>query len=51
MEENTWYHITFWYDFENQNRRIYVDGVMEAEGAANPYLGTTGDTVRTKEMK
>ncbi len=45
IEENTWYHITFWYDFENQNRRIYVDGVMEAEGAANPYLGTTGDTV------
>jgi len=45
IEENTWYHITFWYDFENQNRRIYVDGVMEAEGSANPYLGTTGDTV------
>ena len=45
IEENTWYHITFWYDFENQNRRIYVDGVMEAEGTANPYLGTTGDTV------
>jgi len=43
--ENTWYHITFWYDFENQSRRIYVDGVMEAEGDSNPYLGTTGNTV------
>jgi len=45
IEENTWYHITFWYDFENQNRRIYIDGVQEAEGGATPYLGTSGDTV------
>jgi len=45
IEENTWYHITFWYDYENQNRRIYIDGVMEAEAGAAPYLGTSGDTV------
>jgi hypothetical protein len=43
--ENEWYHITFWYDFENQNRRIYIDGVMEAEASAAPYLGTSGDSV------
>jgi hypothetical protein len=45
IEENNWYHITFWYDFENQNRRIYINGVLEAEAAATPYLGTSGDTV------
>jgi len=45
IQENTWYHITFWYDFENQNRRIYINGVQEAEASATPYLGTTGNTV------
>jgi len=45
IQENQWYHITFWYDFENQNRRIYIDGVMQAEAGAAPYLGTTGDSV------
>jgi len=45
IKENTWYHLTFWYDFDNKNRRIYVDGVQKAEGTANAYLGTTGSTV------
>jgi hypothetical protein len=45
IEDNNWYHLTFWYDFENQNRRIYVDGVQEAEAAAAPYLGTSGNSV------
>jgi len=45
LDENNWYHITFWYDFENQNRRIYINGVLEAEAAATPYLGTSGNTV------
>jgi hypothetical protein len=45
FDENNWYHITFWYDFENQNRRIYVNGVQEAEASATPYLGASGDTV------
>ncbi|MFB0555799.1 MAG: LamG-like jellyroll fold domain-containing protein, partial [Phycisphaerae bacterium] len=45
LDENNWYHITFWYDFENQNRRIYINGVLEAEASATPYLGTSGDTV------
>jgi hypothetical protein len=43
--ENNWYHITFWYDYANRNRRIYIDGEMEAEGSASPYLGTTSDTI------
>ena len=45
IEDNNWYHITFWYDFENQNRRIYIDGELQAEAAATPYLGTSGNTV------
>jgi len=45
IEENTWYHIIFWYDYENQNRRIYINGVLAAEAGAGPYLGTSGDTV------
>ncbi|MHC4426417.1 MAG: LamG domain-containing protein, partial [Planctomycetota bacterium] len=45
IEDNTRYHITFWYDFESQNRRIYVNGVQQAEAAATPYLGTSGNTV------
>ena len=44
IEDNTWYHLTFWYDFENQTRRIYVDGVQQAEDAGTPYLGTSGET-------
>ncbi|MDI6448235.1 LamG-like jellyroll fold domain-containing protein, partial [Anaerobaca lacustris] len=39
-----WYHVAFWYDFENQNRRIYIDGVLTAEAGASPYKGTVGDT-------
>ncbi|MBW7990633.1 MAG: LamG domain-containing protein, partial [Planctomycetes bacterium] len=45
IQDNEWYHLTFWYDFENQNRRIYIDGALEAEAAAGPFLGTTGDTI------
>ena len=45
IQDNTWYHITFWYDFANQNRRIYINGEMEAEGTASPYLGSTSDTI------
>ncbi|MFB0555997.1 MAG: LamG domain-containing protein [Phycisphaerae bacterium] len=45
IQDNTWYHITFWYDFENQDRRIYINGVQTAQGSATAYLGTSGDTV------
>jgi len=44
IEDNNWYHITFWYDFENQLRRIYVDGVQQAQDTGSPYLGTSGET-------
>ncbi len=45
LQDNTWYHITFWYDFENQEQRVYVDGVQVAQRSANPYLGSVGDTL------
>ncbi len=45
LELNTWYHLTFFYDYENRDRRIYVDGEQVAQATATPYLGTTGNTV------
>ncbi|MBP7051751.1 MAG: Ig-like domain-containing protein [Phycisphaerae bacterium] len=45
LTANTWYHLTFWYDLGNQNRRIYINGELKAEGSAPPYLGTAGDTL------
>ena len=45
VADDNWYHITFWYDFENQTRRIYMDGVQTAEDTGAPYLGASGDTV------
>lgn len=46
IEDNTWYHLTFWYDFDEEIRRIYVNGKQEAEDTGqSPYLGTSGDTV------
>jgi len=45
IKDNNWYHLTFWYDFENTNRRIYIDGVQAAEDSGSPFLGTSGDTI------
>ncbi len=45
VQADTWYHLTFWYDFETQNRRVYVNGELAGEGPAAPYLGTAGDTL------
>jgi hypothetical protein len=47
LQDNTWYHLTFWYDASTQSRRIYVDGVLQAEQTAGvaPYRGTSGDTI------
>jgi hypothetical protein len=45
VQAGTWYHLTFWYDFESQNRRVYINGELAGEGTAAPYLGTAGDTL------
>jgi len=45
VQAGNWYHLTFWYDFESQNRKVYVNGELAGEGAAAPYLGTVGDTL------
>jgi len=45
FQDNTWYHVAFWYNYETQTRRIYVNGVQVAQGTAvAAYLGTTGRT-------
>jgi hypothetical protein len=44
LEADTWYHLTFWYDYENLNRRIYINGEMVAEGGSDPFLGTGAET-------
>ncbi len=44
VEAGNWYHVAMWYDYENQNRRIYMNGEMVAEASATPYKGTTGNT-------
>ena len=46
IQDNTWYHLAFWYDFPNRGRKIYVNGVQQAQQTSvNPYLGTSGSTV------
>ncbi len=45
IKDNEWSHLAFWYDYEHRDRRIYFNGVQKAGAAANPYLGTTGDTI------
>jgi hypothetical protein len=42
--DNTWYHLTFWYDAAGQTQRIYINGVQSAQRTAAPYLGTAGLT-------
>ncbi|NLT75770.1 MAG: LamG domain-containing protein, partial [Planctomycetes bacterium] len=44
VEVGNWYHVALWYDYENQNRRIYLNGEMVAQAAATPYKGTSGNT-------
>ena len=44
VDTDTWYHVALWYDFQNQNRRIYMNGEMVAEAGATPYKGNTGNT-------
>jgi len=45
IQDNTWYHLTFWYDYENGDRRIYIDGEQIVQAAATPYLGAAGNTI------
>jgi concanavalin A-like lectin/glucanase superfamily protein len=45
LELDTWYHLGFVYDIDDQQKRIYVDGELVAEGASAPFGGTTQDTI------
>jgi hypothetical protein len=43
--EDTWQHLAFTHDVENQTRRIYLNGEVAAEeSGSTPFLGNTGDT-------
>jgi hypothetical protein len=42
LQSNTWYHLTFWYDFAAQQKRIYVNGVQVAQNSSVPFLATSG---------
>jgi len=42
LQSNNWYHVVFWYNFEAQRRRIYLNGVQIADAAATPFLATQG---------
>ncbi|MBM4026200.1 MAG: hypothetical protein FJ280_12460, partial [Planctomycetes bacterium] len=44
IQDNTWYHLTFWYDVTTQTQRIYINGAQSAQRTAAPYLGTAGVT-------
>ncbi|NLH44179.1 MAG: hypothetical protein GX448_20260, partial [Planctomycetes bacterium] len=45
FQDNTWYHVVFWYNYETKVRRIYVNGVQVAQSTGvAAYLGTTGNT-------
>jgi len=45
LELGTWYHLGFVYDIDAQEKRIYVGGSLELDGASTPFLGTTQDTI------
>ncbi|MCU0913719.1 MAG: hypothetical protein MUC88_04040 [Planctomycetes bacterium] len=44
IQDNTWYHLTFWYDAATQTQRIYINGAPSAQRTATPFLGTSGVT-------
>ena len=45
FEDNAWCHVVCLYDYENQDRRIYLNGEQIAQGSSTAFLGTSGDTI------
>ncbi len=45
LKSNTWYHLTFRYDFEAQQKTIFVDGMQVSQNTSTAFLATTGDIV------
>jgi concanavalin A-like lectin/glucanase superfamily protein len=39
VEVGNWYHVALWYDFQNQNRRIYINGEMWLRPRPRPIRG------------
>jgi hypothetical protein len=42
LQSNNWYHVVFWYNFETQRRRIYINGAQISDATASPFLATQG---------
>jgi regulation of enolase protein 1 (concanavalin A-like superfamily) len=43
VKSNTWYHLTFWYDWASKAKRIYINGVQIAAGTSTTgFLATSG---------
>ncbi|MGE5293399.1 MAG: LamG domain-containing protein, partial [Solirubrobacterales bacterium] len=45
LTANTWHHLTFRYDFEAQQKTLFLNGVQIAQNASTAFLATTGDVV------
>ena len=43
LQSNTWYHLTFWYDWASKGKKIYINGVEAATGTSTTgFLATSG---------
>ena len=46
LSANTWYHVTFVYDYSNKQQILYLNGVQDnSKSNADPYQGTNGSIV------
>lgn len=44
LSPNRWYYISFRYDRTALTKRIYIDGVLDAQANSNAYIGTGSNT-------
>ena len=44
LSPNRWYYISFRYDRVALTKRIYIDGVLDAQASSNAYIGTGSNT-------
>ena len=45
LSPNRWYYISFRYDRVALTKRIYIDGVLDAQASSNAYIGTGSNTL------
>jgi len=42
LQSNQWYHLVFRYDFEAQQKTIFINGVQVAQNTSTAFLATSG---------